>query len=78
MIEGCLKAAAEVHRVPAGILVLLLSVEAGRLREVSAPNANGTVDIGPMHFGRSLKAALNHRFVGPRGRNPHCGEKRRA
>ena len=48
MIEGCLKAAAEVHRAPAGVLVLLLSVEAGRLGEVSAPNANGTVDIGPM------------------------------
>ena len=47
MIEGCLKAAAELHQVPAGVLVLLLSVEAGRLGEVSQ-NANGTVDIGPM------------------------------
>src|SRR6202046_3978674 len=47
MIEGCLKAAAEVHHVPAGVLVLLLSVEAGRLGSVSQ-NANGTVDIGPM------------------------------
>ena len=47
MIEGCLKAAAEVHHVPAGVLVLLLSVEAGRLGAVSQ-NANGTVDIGPM------------------------------
>jgi hypothetical protein len=31
MIAECLKAAAEVHHVPAGVLVLLISVEAGRL-----------------------------------------------
>jgi hypothetical protein len=47
MIEGCLKAAAEVHHVPAGVLVLLISVEAGQLGSVSQ-NVNGTVDIGPM------------------------------
>jgi hypothetical protein len=47
MIEGCLKAAAEVHDVPAGLLVLLINVEGGRLGAVSQ-NANGTVDIGPM------------------------------
>ena len=47
MIEGCLKAAAELHQVPAGVLVLVMSVEAGRLGEVSQ-NTNGTVDIGPM------------------------------
>ncbi len=47
MIEGCLKAAAALHQVPAGVLVLLMSVEAGRLGEVSQ-NTNGTVDIGPM------------------------------
>ncbi len=47
MIEGCLKAAAELHQVPAGGLVLLLSVEDGRLGEVSQ-NTNRTVDIGPM------------------------------
>ena len=47
MIEGCLEAAAELHRVPAGVLVLLLSVEAGRLGEVTQ-DTNGTVDIGPM------------------------------
>ena len=68
MIEGCLKAAAELHHVPAGVLVLLLNVEAGRLGAVS-PNANGTVDIGPMqvndtwvskiagHWGASREAA---------------------
>src|SRR5271168_3551262 len=47
MIEGCLRAAAEFHQVLAGVLVLLMSVEAGRVGEVSQ-NANGTVDIGPM------------------------------
>ena len=47
MIEGCLKAAAELHQVPAGVLALLMGVEAGRLGEVSQ-NTNGTVDIGPM------------------------------
>ena len=47
MIEGCLKAAAELHHVPAGVLVLLLSVEAGPTGAVSQ-NSNGTVDIGPM------------------------------
>ena len=47
MIEGCLKAAAGVHHVPAGVLVLLISVEGGRLGAVSQ-NANDTVDIGPM------------------------------
>jgi hypothetical protein len=31
MIEACLKAAAEVDHVSAGVLVLLISVEAGRL-----------------------------------------------
>jgi hypothetical protein len=52
MIEECLKAAAEVDHVPAGVLVLLISVEAGRLGEVT-PNMNEkgvvtSVDIGPM------------------------------
>ena len=47
MIEGCLKAAAELHHVPAGGAGAAHSVEVGRLGEVSQ-NANGTVDIGPM------------------------------
>jgi hypothetical protein len=47
MIEGCLKAAADVHHLPAGVLVLLISVEGGWLGAVSQ-NTNGTVDIGPM------------------------------
>jgi hypothetical protein len=47
MIENCLKAAADLHHVPARLLVLLINVEAGRLEAVSQ-NSNGTVDIGPM------------------------------
>jgi Transglycosylase SLT domain len=47
MIENYLKAAADLHHVPAGLLVLLINVEAGRLGAVSQ-NSNGTVDIGPM------------------------------
>jgi hypothetical protein len=47
MVEACIRAAADLHRVPAGVLVLLLNVERGRLGEVSG-NANETVDIGPM------------------------------
>jgi hypothetical protein len=47
IIENCLKAAADLHHVPAGLLVLLINVEAGRLGAVSQ-NSNGTVDIGPM------------------------------
>ena len=47
MVEACINAAAEAHRVPAGVLVLLLDVERGRLGAVS-PNTNKTVDIGPM------------------------------
>jgi hypothetical protein len=43
----CLLAAASVHRVPPGLLVLLLNVENGSLGKVS-PNKNRTVDIGPM------------------------------
>jgi hypothetical protein len=47
MVEACIRAASEVHKVPAGVLVLLIDVERGRLGAMS-PNKNGTVDIGPM------------------------------
>jgi len=60
-IEGCLKAAAELHQVPAGVLVLLMSVEAGRLGEVSQ-NANGTVDIGPMQVNDTWIAKIAGRW----------------
>jgi hypothetical protein len=52
MIENCLKAAADLHHVPAGLLVLMINVEAGRLGAVSQ-NSNGTVDIGPMQVNDS-------------------------
>jgi hypothetical protein len=46
-IRGCLRSAADLHRVPAAVLVILLRVEGGRLGRVSQ-NSNDTVDIGPM------------------------------
>jgi hypothetical protein len=46
-IRGCITAAAEVYRLPPAVLVILLNVEGGSLGRVS-PNANGTVDIGPI------------------------------
>ena len=47
MIEGCILAAASIHRLPPGALVILLNVEGGSLGRVSQ-NTNNTVDIGPM------------------------------
>ncbi|HJS95982.1 MAG TPA: lytic transglycosylase domain-containing protein [Solirubrobacteraceae bacterium] len=47
LIEGCIVAAAHVHRVPPALIVILLDVEGGALGRVS-PNTNGTVDVGPM------------------------------
>ncbi len=46
-IEGCVLAAARVHRLPPAMLVILLNVEGGSLGRVSQ-NTNDTVDIGPM------------------------------
>jgi len=43
----CLLAAADAHRLPPAMLVVLLKVEGGRLGHVSQ-NSNDTVDIGPM------------------------------
>jgi FAD/FMN-containing dehydrogenase len=65
MIEGCLKAAAEVHRVPAGVLVLLISVEGGRLGAVSQ-NTNGTVDIGPMQVNDAWVGKLAEHWAASR------------
>jgi len=47
MIEGCILAAAQVHRLPPAVLVILLNVEGGTIGNVSQ-NTNDTVDIGPM------------------------------
>jgi hypothetical protein len=47
LVGGCLKAAADIYRLPPAILVVLLNVEGGALGHVSR-NTNATVDIGPM------------------------------
>ena len=46
-VLGCLTAAAEAHRLPPALLVILLKVEGGRLGRLSR-NSNDTQDIGPM------------------------------
>lgn len=46
-IGGCIRAAADVYRLPPAVLVILLNVEGGTLGHVSK-NTNRTVDIGPM------------------------------
>jgi hypothetical protein len=61
MVEACLKAAASAHQVPAGVLVLLLQVERGRLGAVS-PNKNDTVDIGPMQVNEIWVGKLAQRW----------------
>ena len=47
MVTSCINAAAAAHRLPPGVLVILLNVEGGKLGRVSQ-NTNDTVDIGPM------------------------------
>ncbi len=47
MIRRCITAAAEVHRLPPAVLVILLRVEGGSLGAVSQ-NVNAPPDIGPM------------------------------
>jgi hypothetical protein len=46
-IRGCITAAANIHRLPPAVLVILLNVEGGALGRVSR-NTNGTLDIGPI------------------------------
>jgi hypothetical protein len=46
-VRDCLIAAGNAHGEPPAVLVILLTVEGGRLGAVTA-NSNGTVDIGPM------------------------------
>ena len=46
-VRGCIAAAASSHRLPQSLILILLRVEGGQLGAVS-PNANDTVDIGPM------------------------------
>ena len=49
MVTDCINAAAGAHRLPPGVLVILLNVEGGKLGRVSQNN-NATVDIGPMQI----------------------------
>ena len=46
-IRGCITAAANIHRLPPAVLVILLNIERGPLGHVST-NTNRTVDIGPI------------------------------
>lgn len=46
-MRACLTAAAEAHRLPPAMLVVLLKVEGGTLGRTSQ-NTNDTLDIGPM------------------------------
>jgi hypothetical protein len=48
-IVECIEAAAKAHKLPSGIIFILLDVEGGRLGKVSE-NKNQTVDIGPMQI----------------------------
>ena len=49
MVTECINAAAATHRLPPGVLMILLNVEGGKLGRVSQ-NTNDTVDIGPMQI----------------------------
>ena len=46
-IRGCITTAADVYRLPASLILILLKVEGGQLGAVSG-NTNDTLDIGPM------------------------------
>ncbi|MFK4046186.1 lytic transglycosylase domain-containing protein [Roseomonas mucosa] len=48
-VTECIQAAAALHRVPPGVIAVLLSVEGGSIGRVSQ-NTNATVDIGPMQI----------------------------
>ncbi|MHB0670063.1 lytic transglycosylase domain-containing protein [Roseomonas mucosa] len=48
-VTECIQAAATLHRLPPGVIAVLLSVEGGSIGRVSQ-NTNATVDIGPMQI----------------------------
>jgi hypothetical protein len=58
---ACIVAAAEIHHLPAGVLVVILDVERGAIGRVSR-NRNGTVDIGPMQVNDRWLPALGQRW----------------
>lgn len=61
VVSACIRSAAAAHRVPAAMLVILLTVEGGALGRVSQ-NSNGTVDIGPMQINQIHLPALARRW----------------
>ncbi|MBI0537455.1 lytic transglycosylase [Roseomonas sp. KE2513] len=48
-VTECIQAAAALHRLPPGVIAVLLSVEGGSIGRASQ-NTNATVDIGPMQI----------------------------
>lgn len=58
---ACIFSAAAVHRVPPGVIAVILAVEGGTLGRVSQ-NTNGTVDIGPMQINQIHLPALARRW----------------
>lgn len=58
---ACILSAAAVHRVPPGVIAIILAVEGGTLGRVSQ-NTNGTVDIGPMQINQIHLPALARRW----------------
>ncbi len=59
--QECLLAAADAHRLPPAMLMILLKVEGGRLGHVSQ-NTNDTVDIGPMQVNTIWVAKIAARW----------------
>jgi hypothetical protein len=64
-VVECIEAAADAHRLPPAILVILLNVEGGSIGEVSG-NKNETVDIGPMQVNEIWLDKLARRWKASR------------
>lgn len=60
-VTECIHAAAAAHRLPPGVIAVLLSVEGGSIGRVSQ-NTNATVDIGPMQINQIHLPALARRW----------------
>ena len=60
-VTECIRAAAALHRVPPGVIAVLLAVEGGSIGRTSG-NTNGTVDIGPMQVNEIHLPALARRW----------------
>ena len=60
-VTECIRAAAALHRVPPGVIAVLLAVEGGSIGRTSG-NTNGTVDIGPMQINEIHLPAIARRW----------------